>query len=446
MPGPPGLPVVGNLPELARDPLAFFSRCARDYGDVVRFRVPGVTAYLLSHPDHIEDLLITQRHNFIKGRAVQANRPLLGDGLLTSEGEDWLRDRRLVQPAFHRDRIAGHAGLIVERAMHMLSGWRDGQKCAIDRELSWLVQEIAAQTLLGVDIGDALPEAREAFGTCLAEFRAGMRTGFLVPAGVPTPGNLRLRRAVGRLDAIVYRVIAERRAHLDEEGDRPDMLTLLLRSMQEQEQAVPQGDRRLRDEVVTLFVAGHETTGIALTFTCYLLARHPAVQAQLLAELEARLDGRLPTAADLPLLPFTQMVIKEALRLYPPAWALVRTAIRDCEIGGQRLRAGDSVTVSQWVLHHDARYFARPYQFEPERWAAPGPLDLPRFAYFPFGGGPRGCIGEGLALLELGLIVATIVPRFGFELTSARDLELLPSITLRPRDSVEVRLTKRRGP
>jgi cytochrome P450 len=437
-PGPPGHPLIGHLAEIAREPLEFFTRCARDYGDIVRYRVAHVTSFLLNHPDYFKYVLVDHSRAFIKGRVFRANRLLFGDGLLTSEGDDWREQRRMMQPAFNHQRVATYGQVMVEYAERMMANWHDGEVRDIHQDMNHLSQEIAAKTLFDADLSDETEEISRAVQVCMAQFQLRSRTAFLIPTALPTPGNLRLRRAVHWLDGVIYRMIRERQA---QPGDRGDLLSMLL-----QVQTAEGGglsDRQLRDEVMTSFLAGHDPVGVALAWTWYVLAQRPQVEEKLLAELHAVLGRRSPRVEDLPELRYTEMVVKEALRLYPPIWAMVRTVIQDCEIGGYRIRAGNSLAMSQWVMHRDARYFENSLEFQPERWAADRLKSPPRFAFLPFGTGARVCIGEPFALLELRLIVATIAPRFRFTLVKDQTIELLPSITLHPKNGIKVQITRR---
>ncbi len=438
-PGPGGNLVLGNLIEFRRDPLGFFTRCAREYGDLVRYRIAHVNVYLLNHPDLIESVLVTGHHNFIKGRTLQAGRVLLGDGLLTSEGESWRRQRRLMQPAFHRERIAVYGEAIVASARQMLAAWRPGETRDVHQEMVRLTLLIVAQTLFGVQVGAEADEVSDALQVFLEQFRQQVDTGLLIPDWLPTPGNLRLGTAIRQLEAIIYRLIRAQRA---DRAERNDLLAALLRAQDENGHQMT--DRQLRDEVMTLFLAGHETTAVALAWTWYLLAQNPDVENELMAELQAVLGGRSPTVADLPNLPYAEQVVKESLRLYPPVWAFARVAVRDCEIGGYPVRAGTSVAMSQWAMHRDARYFARPNEFIPERWTDEFIRQLPRFAFFPFGGGPRVCIGSSFAMIEMVLLLATVAQQFRLTLAPGHAIELWPTVTLHPRHGLPMMIVRRK--
>lgn len=432
-PGPRGHFLLGNLPELRRDPLGFLTMCARDYGDVVRYRVANVTTYLVNHPDYIESVLSTNSRNFIKGRLEQASRYIWGDGLLTSEGSVWQRQRRMTAPAFHRDRIEAYGDVIVAYAERVLDSWRIGETRDLHTEMKRLTLEIIAKTLFDADVANDAKDVGAALTVAWEEFSARLSTGMLIPVNLPTPGNLRLRNAIRRLDKIVDRVIAQRK---NDGRSASDLLSMLLRATDDDGSRLT--DEQLRDEVKTLFVAGHETTALVLTWTCYLLSQHPQVEQKLRGELQQVLGSRHPTVAEIPRLRYTEMVIKESMRLFPVVWALPRVALNDCEIGGYHVPAGTSVTVSQWVTHRDARYFENPKEFQPERWSDDRARSLPKFAYFPFGGGPRHCLGHVMAMMEAILLLAAIVPRFRLTLVSNQTVKLCPSITLYPKTGMQM--------
>ncbi|HWP28608.1 MAG TPA: cytochrome P450, partial [Chloroflexota bacterium] len=346
----------------------------------------------------------------------------------------------LIQPAFHRQQLAAYSEIMVACTEQLLATWRDGEVRDIHQEMMRLTLQIVARALFGADVADEAAVVDEALRVALERFGTRLSSlAFLLPDTLPTPDNWGFLRAARRLDAIVYRIIAARRAS---GADRGDLLSILLRARDEADGG-GMTDRQLHDEVMTLLLAGHETTAIALSWTWYLLSQHPAVEARLLAELQAVLGGRAPTAEDLPRLPYTEWVLWEALRLYPPAWALAREAVQDCEIGGYPVPAGTIVVMSQWLLHRDPRYFDAPERFLPERWADGLAKRLPRYAYFPFGGGPRLCIGAGFASLEAALVLATVLPRFRLTLVPGHPIALWPSVTLRPRYGIRMVLHRR---
>jgi cytochrome P450 len=432
-PGPKGRFLTGNLREFRRDRLGLFTRCARDHGDAVAVRLGPIRGAVLSHPDAIEQVLVTQSRNFIKHFALRLNRLLLGNGLLVSEGDFWLRQRRLIQPAFVRQGVVGYAEVMVSHAERLLADWHDGDTRDLHADMTRLTLEIAARTLFGADVAGDAPEVGEALRVALARYDKRIGGIYPLPAWLPTPGNRRLLRAVRRLDEVIYRFIRERR---ESGADRRDVLSLLLRARDEEGGRMT--DRQLRDEAMTLFLAGHETTALALTWTGYLLAQHPPAHDRLLEELRAVLGGRAPEAADLPRLPFTEHVVLESMRLYPPVYAFGREALRDCEVMGYAIPARTTVFMSQWAMHRDPRWFHEPEKFLPERWADGLAQRLPKFAYFPFGGGPRLCVGNTFAMVEAVLVLATLARRFRFELAPGQEIVPWPSMTLRPKYGVKV--------
>jgi cytochrome P450/catechol 2,3-dioxygenase-like lactoylglutathione lyase family enzyme len=403
--GPKGHALLGNLGDLNRDQLGFYLRCAREHGDVVPVRLGPRRGLLVYHPDAVEEVLVVRNRDFIKSPGVRLLRRLLGDGLVVSEGESWLRQRRLMQPAFHRQRIASYGEIMAACAARQMEGWHEGAVLDIHDEMMGVTRAIVASALFGADVsdearavGDASEIVMEYFGERLGSLLA------LLPAWLPTPSSFRLRRAIRRLDEVVYRMIADRRRSGE---DRGDLLTLLLQA-QDADDGSRMSDRQMRDEVMTLFLAGHETTAVALSWAWYLLARHSESDARLADELHALLAGRPPAVSDVPTLRYTEMVVTESMRLYPPAYAMGRQAARPTEVAGQPLGAGDVVIIPTWAIHRDARWFDDPEAFRPERWASDAARRLPRFAYLPFGGGPRQCIGNTFATMEAVLVLATI--------------------------------------
>jgi cytochrome P450 len=437
-PGPKGRLLTGHLREFRGDRLSFYVRCARDFGDVVALRFVSRRVFLVSHPDLIESVLVTHARNYIKHFALRLNPLVLGQGLLTSEGDFWLRQRRLIQPAFQRQRLASFAGEMVAAAERHLAGWAPGQAKEIDAEMSRLTLDVTGRTLFGADVTGDAADVGEAMRVLQRSFLALFTSLLPVPPWMPTPTNLRLRRAVRRLDAIIYRLIAERRATA---ADRGDLLSLLL-AARDEEDGGGMSDRQVRDEALTLFLAGHETTALALSWTWYLLGRHPEVEARLAAEWRQVLGGRPPTFEDLPRLRYTERVVLESLRLYPPAPTIGREALAECALGGFRVPAGTTILLSPWVVHRDPRWYDRPEEFRPERWAD-GAGQRPKYAYFPFGGGPRLCIGNNFALMEAALVLATLGQRYRFTLVPDHPVAVWPTVTLRARDGIRAVLQER---
>ena len=440
-PGPKGSLLTGNLSEYVPDQLGFLTRSAKQYGDVVRLRFLNVPLYLLNHPDHVEYVLVKNNRNFIKDRAERSGLRFLGQGLLTSEGDYWRRQRRLAQPAFHRKRISAYGEAMVESAERMLDrSWRDGETREIQEDMSRLTLEIVSNTLFGTAMNEELEEeVGEALGVVMERFTGGVL--FKVPERIPTPANLRFRRAVRRLEEIIYGIIHERRGAPGE--DSGDLLSMLL-AVRDEDSGEGMSDKQLRDEVLTIFLAGHETTALNLSWTWHLLAGRPDVEEALHRELREALGGRAPTMEDLPDLSYTDAVVRESMRLYPPVWGFGREALQDCEIGGFRVPKGTQVVVSQWVMHRDERYYEDPEVFRPERWLDGSTDGLPKYAYFPFGGGPRLCIGQSFAEMEAVLLLATIAQWFRLRHEPGHDtVQPLPSLTLRPKDGLRMVLAER---
>ena len=438
--GPRGRPFFGSLGDLRRDQLGFYTRCVREYGDVVPLRLGPVRGALVCHPDAIEEALVARNRDFVKSRGVRLLRALLGEGLLLSEGDFWLRQRRLVQPAFHRQRVAGYGEVMASYAARRADAWQPGQVVELHEEMMTLTQAIVAKTLFDADvsddsarIGDAARVVARYFGDRLGSLRA------LLPSWLPTPSNFRMHRAVRKLDAVVFRMIAARREH---PVDRGDLLSILLQA-QDADDGSRMTDQQVRDEVMTLFLAGHETTAVALAWAWYLLAQHPEADARLADELRAVLGGRPPAVADLPALRYADMVITESMRLYPAAYALGRQALRPTEVGGHAFAPTDVLIVPTWAVHRDPRWFDEPEAFRPERWDGDLARRLPRFAYFPFGGGPRQCIGNAFAQMEAVLLLAAIAQRFRLELVPGQQIRPTPYVTLRPEPGMRMRLVAR---
>jgi cytochrome P450 len=419
------------------DPLGYFTGLMREYGDLVSLRVLNFRILLLNHPDYIEDVLVNHPRKFIKGRVLKANKRVFGSGLLTSEGDFWLRQRRLAQPAFHRARIAGYASTMVEYTERLLHEWQDGEERDIHKEMMRLTLQIVGKTLFDADVeGDAQDVGKSM--ELLLELAADFRRTVLIPHWLPTPANFRLELAIRKIEKVLYRIIAEKRASGRNAGD---LLSMLLAAQDEDGSRMT--DQQLRDEAITLFLAGHETTANTLSWTWWLLAQNPAVEAKLHAELRSVLGGRTPSLDDLPKLVYTNHIITESMRLYPPAWGTARTAVDDHEIAGYSVPKGSGVSFAQWTVHRDARWYDAPEEFRPERWEGDLLKRIPRFAYFPFGGGPRQCIGNSFALMEAALVLATIAQQYRFRLVEGHPVVPLASITLRPRHGIRAVLEAR---
>ncbi|WP_276247166.1 MULTISPECIES: cytochrome P450 [unclassified Haladaptatus] len=433
-PGPAGVPLLGNTLQFGRDAFSFLRECAARYGDVVNFTVLGRQFYQLNHPAHIEHVLIHNQKNYQKGSFLTAQfDDFIGEGLLLSDGALWRQQRQLVQPAFHPTRIARFADTMTAFTTRLLDTWQGDVPQDLQPQMSQLTLEIVAHALFDVDIREDERAITEAVNVVLAHLVRRTSSPLTPPMWVPTPSNRRYRRALDTLDGILTELIVERRT-AGAAGD--DVISMLLRA--EADSGTPQTDEQLKDELLTLLFAGHETTAVALTFAVHSIATHPEVTAKFEAELDTVLGGRTPTFADVCSLTYTENIVKEALRLYPPVFGIIREAIEPDEIGGYRIPAGAVVAMNQLVVHRDPRYFESPDEFDPDRWTEAFAARLPRFAYFPFGGGPRKCIGERFAMLEAVLVLATMYQRFRFDLISERDLNLKPSITTRPKSPIVV--------
>jgi cytochrome P450 len=394
---------------------------------------------LLVHPDHVKEILVTQQRTFIKSMVLQRSRRVLGDGLLTSEGELHLRQRRLVQPAFHRARIAAYAEVMVEHALRMDAGWRDGQTLDIHAEMMRLTLGIVAKTLFDADVAADSAAIAESLNVLLTMFNRVIMPFSGLLDRLPLPRTRAMRRSKAYLDTIIYGFIAERRRTGE---DRGDLLSMLLLSQDHEGDNAGMTDTLVHDEALTLFLAGHETTAAALTWTWYLLAQHPEVAERWRAELDAVLGGRPPTFDDLPGLTYTRMLLSESMRLYPPAWAIGRESLAPFSVGGYELPAGSTVLVSPYITQRDGRWYPDPARFDPERWTPELAEARPKYAYFPFGGGTRICIGEQFAWMEGMLLLATLGQQWRFQLAPGHPVEPQPLITLRPRHGVQMRLER----
>lgn len=432
-PGPPARFWGGNMREYSRDPLAFMTNLAREYGDIALFHFGRRRACLLNHPAYIEQVLVTNQRSFRSPSRPGTDEELFfGRGLLTSNGDAWLRQRRLAQPAFHRERIAAYGQMMVAFTERMIAPWRVGETRDIHRDIMRLTLEIAVKTLFDADITREATAIGAALDVTMERFASPASLAEL-PLKIPTPGNLRFKRAVRDLERIIYELIRQRRA---DRQDRGDLLTMLVTARDEAGDQLT--DQQVRDEVMTLLLAGHETTALALSWAVYLLAQHPECAAHLQAELQSVLGNRPPTVADVPRLRYTAQVINESLRLYPPIYIMTRAAAEECVIGGYALPPGTRIGMSPWVMHRDPRYYPAPERFNPDRWAEETAATLPRFAFFPFGGGPRLCIGQAFAMMEAVLVLATIAQQFRPALVRDQPVALWPSLTLRPKGALRV--------
>jgi len=412
---------------------------AKRYGDLPYFRLGPYHAYLVNHPDYVREILVTNQGNFTKSRALQRAKVLLGEGLLTSEGQFHLRQRRLVQPAFHRERLAGYASVMIEYAARLRDRWTPGSTVDVSDEMMRLTLAVVGKTLFSADVESEASEIGEALTTVLKMFRMLMLPFSEYLEKLPLPSIRRFEKARARLDQTIYKLIRERRESGKDAGDLLSMLLLA----QDEEGGGSMTDTQVRDEALTLFLAGHETTANALTWTWYLLSQNPDCESRLHQELDSVLKGRTPEMVDLPQLRYTEMVFAEAMRLYPPAWAIGRMSKEPFELGGVQIAAKSICIVSPYVTQRDPRWFPDPDRFDPERWTPEAREARPKFSYFPFGGGARLCIGERFAWMEGVLVLATLAQNWRLKLDHAQRVRPLPLITLRSKYGMKMHLESR---
>ena len=421
------------------NPLEFFTRQARSYGPVSSYRMAGEQLFLVNEPQLIRDILVTHNRNFTKSRGLERSKRVLGQGLLTSEGAMHLRQRRLMQPAFHRDRIAGYGDLMVGYADRMRRAWRAGATLDISREMNRLTLSIVGTTLFDVDVESQAAEVGEALTAVMESFWLMMLPFADTLERLPVPKLRRARMARARLDAIIYRMIADRRASGRDHGD---LLSMLLAAQDEDDGGV-MTDQQVRDEAMTIFLAGHETTANALMWTWYLLSGAPEVERRLHDEVDRVLQGRLPALSNLPQLHYVERVVTESMRLYPPAWIIGRRAIEAYPLGDYLAPPRAILVMSPYLMQRDPRFYADAERFDPDRWTPEFRAALPKFAYFPFGGGPRQCIGESFAWMELVLLVATISQQWRLRLVPGHPVVPQPLITLRAKHGMRMTAEQR---
>ena len=434
-PGPPAFPIVGNVFQFRRDPLTFVTGVQRSFGRMATIHMGAAPVVLCFRPEHIRYFLVEQARNFTSGQFNQGLRHVLGDGLLTIDGDFHRQQRRLIQPAFHKKRVEGYAAIMLQHTQEMVDQeWKVGTRLDIAQSMRDLTLRIVAKSLFDVDLKEDDPELGGAF-TNVIENPVGQPFSIrALPVDLPFTAYGKHMEGLRALDAYVYGLIKRRRV---EGRDRGDVLSMLLSA---QEDGVTMTDRQIRDQTMTLFAAGHETTANVLAWTFYLLSEHPAAAATLAAELSAILGGRPPAVDDLPQLPYLDWVVSESMRLYPPAWTQGRRAIEGFELDGYHFPAGTTAMLSQWVLHRLPDIWGDPEAFRPERWDLPSASNVPAGAYFPFGSGPRMCIGMPFAQLEARLLLATILQRYSPRLVSGYPVEPRPRVTLRPKYGIQMTL------
>lgn len=438
--GPRGLPLLGSLPQFARDPVAFLERLQRDFGDVVAFRLGPFRYWLVASPSGIEEVLVTQAGKVVKDRTTRSLSRVLGEGLVTSENPLWKRQRKLAAPSFTPRQIASYADIMVdaahggvERALTRGVGHYD-----VHHDMTEVTLEIVLRTLFG-SLDDETERAGRAIADFMHAFEKEIRSPRrLMPRWLPSRTRRRMEAARSTLDSIVNGIISVRRASGE---DRDDLLGRLLAARDEDGRGMD--DQQLRDEAITVFAAGHETTAVALTMALWLLARHPEVQDALVAELDLVLDGRRPTLEDVRELELLDAVVKETMRLYPPVWAVGRAAVERLRVDGHDIEPGDQILLPEWLVHRDPRLWIGPEAFRPRRWLNGETDELPRFAYFPYAGGPRVCIGSHYAHLEALLVLATWLQRLRVAPDPSSPLALMPAVTMRPRAGLGLHVSPR---
>ena len=441
LPGPKGNFFLGNAIEYGQDPLGFMTRYAQQYGEIVPFRLGRSLMLLISHPKYIEQVC-KDRQLFVKPQVLKNLRTLLGDGLLTSEGETWFRQRRLSQPVFHQKRIASYGQVMVDYTAKMLDTWQDGETRDIQADMMRLTFNIVMKTLFSCDVAEK--EARDvarAMQVAAEWMSLQLKSPIALPEQIPTPSNLRYRQAIKQMDKYIHKIIDQRRIN----GENPGDLLSMMMQARDEDDSSQMNNKQLRDEIATLIFAGHETSANSLAWTLMLLAQHPEVQTKLQQELQEVLGGRTVSMSDIPNLRYTNMVIKESMRLYPVVWNLVGETSRDCVIGDYRVPAQTTIIASHWVMHRCAKYFEQPEIFNPERWTNNLEKQLPVGAYIPFGGGPRSCIGKNFALMEMTLLLATILSQFELTLVENQSIIPEPTITLQPKHGIKAIVKRRKN-
>jgi cytochrome P450 len=440
-PGPRGLPVVGNTRQYAKDPFTFLQACEEAYGDLTRFEFGPMDTYLLTSPDEIERVLVTDAEKYRKPSFQDdAIGDLLGDGLLLSEGEQWRKQRDLAQPAFAMGRITGLDEMMTDNVLAMLEDWADGDVINVEMEMARVTVAIIVEAMFGTSLTDEqIATVQSNLEPLGARFEPDPLR-FLLPDWAPTKENREYNRAVRTLEELVDEVVAERRGTEFGEGEEPmDLLSILLRAQARGEQS----DDQLRDELMTMLLAGHDTTALTLTYAWLLLSEHPAVRERVHDELDEVVSGSVPTAAEARRLTYLERVLQETMRVYPPVYAIFREPKVDVRLAEYRVPAGSAVMLPQWAVHHSERWWDDPETFDPDRFLPERSRDRPRYAYFPFGAGPRHCIGKQFSMLEAKLILGTVATRFDLDRLDEGPIERRGSLTMHPKEPPEMRLRER---
>ena len=443
-PGPRGVPLFGNVLDAWKDPLGMIMRSWRDYGDVVKLKFGPFDYLFLNDPDAIHHVLVDNAKNYTKSRNYQGLKLVLGEGLVTSEGDTWRKQRKLVQPAFHRERLAGFAQSMATDTASMLERWaaRGDESFDVHEEMMRLTFRIVGRTLFSTDVEVDAERIGPAVSAAIHHANDYAESIVRMPQWLPTPANFRFKKAIATLDELVLRIIADRR---QPGATQPNDLLAMLMAAHDDETKDGMSDRQLRDEMMTIILAGHETTANLLTWTWYLLSSHPDVARRLGVEVAEVLGDRAPTLDDLPKLKLTKMILEESLRLYPPAWAFERQAVAADVIAGYPVAAKTIIGIAPYTMHRHPKYWENPEGFDPERFSPERSEGRPKYAYLPFGGGPRFCIGNGFAMMEAQIIVAMIAQQHRLALVPGHPIVLDPTITLRPKHGVRVTLEPQRA-
>lgn len=438
-PGPKGIPILGSAVPFFKDILGFLKSTASRYGDIAYFQLGTRKIYMLSHPDDIQDVLITNNRNFLKSRALQRAKIIVGEGLLTSEGETHLRNRRIIQPIFHNRVIPGFAETMVHFTDEFISDWKESSVIDVHRKMMEITQRIVVKTLFDAELDDS-GKLIDSLSYILNQF-----SRFLFPFSeyldkIPIPSNIKCNNALNTIDEYLYKIIQERKSDVN---NRNDLLSLLIQQTEDTGSKNAFNEKQVRDEVVTFYIAGQETTSNALCWTWYLISQNKEVEEKIESEIRTVLGNRLPTYEDLGSLTYIQNTVKESLRMFPPAWVVTRRAINDYRVGEYNIPSGTDIYMSQYVVHYDKRFYDKPEIFNPDRWNNLSGKEIHRFAFFPFGGGPRRCIGEPFAMMEAVLLIATIASKWRMRLAPNFKVEPQPLITLRPKNGLKMVLEKK---
>jgi cytochrome P450 len=436
--GPKGKFISGNYFDFFRNQLDFLTDCSKKFDDdVVYLRFFHLPIYLVNHPDLVEEVFAKKSADFRKAKTLRTplQKMLFGNSILTGEGEFWLRQRRAIQPAFHQSFLAEYAKIIVETTQEFIGGWKEGEKRSVSEDLVDLTFKIASRAFFGIE-GDAQKHIiRELVDANKSIFSVQNRFNWFADNFLPTPKNIRFRKAVKKVNKLISDLIQDRKS---EKHEKRDLLSVLLSIKNGETEQLT--EKQLRDEIITIFIAGHETTAVTLSWVWVLLSQNPQASAKFQNEIQTVLGDRTVGFSDLSKLEFTSQILKESLRMYPPNRSTAREAIRDCQIGTHKIPAGAQIVLPQWVVHRDERFFDSPGEFLPERWTKDFERDLHKYAYFPFGGGARMCIGRSFAMMETTLILSTIAQKFQISLDSSENIEPVPVILLRPKGELKTTL------